>query len=79
MSRAWVQVDYPSKKGLSESEAMGHLRNGPALAWFEPWLRETTLRFPGMAKRGGFGYAHVYGGSEGPAFQVDIRTFWSRE
>lgn len=79
MSAPWVQVDYPGKKGLSKSEAMKALRSGPALGWFMPWLRETTLRFPGMAKRGGFGYAHVSGGSEGPSFQVDIRTFWTRE
>ena len=35
-----IRVDYPSKKRLTESEAMEHLRHGPALAWFEPWLRE---------------------------------------
>lgn len=75
---AFIRVDYPGKKRLTESEAMEHLRHGPALAWFEPWLRETTLAFPDMAKRGGFGYAHVSGGSEGP-FQIDIRTFWTRE
>lgn len=75
---AWAKADYPGKKGLSKSEAMQALRSGPALAWFMPWLREATLRFPDMAKRGGFGYAHVSGGSEGP-FQVDIRTFWTRE
>lgn len=76
--KPWVSVDYPSKKALSKSEAMGHLRNGPSLDWLKPWLRETTLRFAGM-DQGGYGYAHVSGGSEGPAFQVDIRVFGDRE
>jgi hypothetical protein len=78
MTRAWVRVNYPGKKTLSRSEAMEHLRSGPAIAWFKPWLQETTLRFPGMTKRGGYGYAHFSGGSEGP-FQIDVRTFWDRE
>ena len=79
MTARWIAVDYPSKSWLSWPEAMDYLRHGPALAWFEPWLRETTLCFTGTAKRGGFGYAHLSGGSEGPSFQVDIRTFWTRE
>lgn len=72
-------VDFPNKKSLSHSEAMNHLRHGPALAWFMPWLRESTLRFASMNKRGGYGYAHLSGGSEGPTFQVDIGTFWTEE
>lgn len=78
MSAPWIKADYPGKKSLSKSEAMEALRSGPRLAWFEPWLRETTLRFPETAKRGGFGYAHIANGSEGP-FEIVIRTFWTRE
>lgn len=74
-----VPVDYPGKKLLTEAEAMEALRSGPPLAWFMPWLRETPLRFASMTKRGGYGYCHMSGGSEGPAFKVDIRTFWTRE
>jgi hypothetical protein len=73
-----VPVDYPGKKLLTEAEQNSVLRNGPSLEWFKPWLRETALRFPDMAK-GGYGYAHLSGGSEGPAFQIDVRTFHTRE
>ena len=61
-----VRVDYPGKKSLTAAEQNEALRSGPRLAWFEPWLRETTLRFTETAKRGGFGYAHIANGSEGP-------------
>ncbi|GAA1850006.1 hypothetical protein ACFQZV_07295 [Microbacterium koreense] len=73
-----VEADYPGKKTLTEAEATSHLRHGPKLAWFMPWLRETPLRFLGMRKRGGYGYAHVSGGSEGP-YKIDVRTFWDEE
>lgn len=43
MSRRFARVDFPSKEWLSESEAMDHLRNGPALAWFSSWISTGDL------------------------------------
>lgn len=70
-----IPATYPGKRWLTEAEALHDLKFGPKLAWFAPWLRKTTLRFAGMNKRGGYGFAHISGGSEGP-FKVDLRTFW---
>ncbi len=77
--KPWATADYPSKKSLTEAEAMGLLRNGPKLAWFMPWLRRSPLRFAGVPKRGGYGYAHFHSGSKLPAFVVEVRTFWDRD
>ncbi|WP_417554315.1 hypothetical protein [Microbacterium sp.] len=77
--KPWATADYPSKKRLTEYEAMDLLRHGPKLAWFMPWLRRSPVRFAGVPKRGGYGYAHIHSGSKRKAFRVEVRTFWDRE
>lgn len=44
MTRAWVRVDYPNKKHLSRSEAMGELKSGPSLEWYKAWISSGDLR-----------------------------------
>lgn len=75
--KPWVQADYPSAKSLSKFGAMDLLRHGPSVELFKPWLRESTLWFAGM-EAGTFGFAHVYGGSDGD-FHCDIRLFSTQE
>jgi hypothetical protein len=76
MSAKWVkEVDYPSKKSLSRSEAMGVLRNGPQIAWFEPWIQRGVLFSAPTGSKGEYGYVHMRGGAADP----EAMTFRDRQ
>ncbi|MDH6236232.1 hypothetical protein [Cryobacterium sp. CG_9.6] len=78
MTRHWIAADYPSKRGLSRSDAMRVLSNGPDPKWFEPWASHGVL-LPGVAERNSrYGYVHIVGGTEGP-YQYDVHLFGDRE
>jgi len=52
----WIEVDFPGKKRLTESEAIGALKDGPEPKWFEPWA-ERGVVLADITKR--YGYVHV--------------------
>ena len=56
--KPWVKVDYPSKRGLTRSEAMGELKLGPKLSWFRP-LAEHSRLAPRTQRP--WGYIHIHG------------------
>ncbi|UKF78922.1 hypothetical protein [Clavibacter californiensis] len=59
---------------MTESEAMGVLRNGPKITWFEPWATRGTLFAAPAGFKGPYGYVHMRGGADDP----EAKTFWDR-
>ncbi|WP_315070325.1 hypothetical protein [uncultured Microbacterium sp.] len=75
MSRQWVPADYPSKKRLSEAEALEALDHGPKPEWLEPWI-ERGVMLANLTKHG-YGYVHVY--SVAGSFQYDFAAWPDQE
>ena len=77
MTARWIAVDYPSKKRLSQSDAMTVLDIGANWAWFLPWavLGEVRTDRP---SRMPYGVAHWYYDATGNPRQT-VRTFQREE
>jgi hypothetical protein len=78
VSRGWpIPADYPSKKSLSEREAMDVLRNGPQIQWFEPWITRGTVFHDSDRIRHMHGYVHMRGGPGEPT-RYDVKMSYDR-
>jgi hypothetical protein len=74
MSGRWVEVNYPGRQFLSESEAMNELRRGPEPAWFRPWAEHLGSR-PRSSRS--WGYVHLYGDSFTGVPVWELVGYWS--
>jgi hypothetical protein len=75
MNRRWIRADYPSKKYLSRSEAMGVLHSGPNLEWLSPFAILGEVRTD-QPNRMPYGLVHWYYDAEGNP-KTDVQTFYS--
>ncbi|MBM7025039.1 hypothetical protein [Clavibacter zhangzhiyongii] len=76
MSRGWpIRVDYPSKTWLSESEAMGELRHGPEIKWFEPLVTRVVLVTDVPGGKPPYGLVHMRGRA---GSRPEVKTFYDR-
>lgn len=80
MSRRRVErkvhrATFPSRKRLTDTEALDVLRRGPDPAWFKPWAERGVLL--AAMRAGRYGYVHVTGDSAAPEY--DLRLFPDRE
>jgi len=72
---ARIPVNYPGKKSLRETEAVGALKRGPELHWFHPWAKRGVNMSDAHPQ--GYGYFHIY--SANGAFNYDFAAWPTEE